>query len=128
MIILLRKISILLSVILFSCDNIIPPEKKVLTVAKLSGKPTFGKNGLKSYVYYFKGKEYFGTASFDAREFNYGDMFLIYIDNTNPHNVSEPTPNIKVNPIDTLNNCISSQIINIDSTDFWKVMEYQTVR
>lgn len=41
-------------------------------------------HGNVTIVYFYKGKKYQDFRSFDARELTYDDMFLMFIDKTNP--------------------------------------------
>ena len=67
-----------------ACTSPIEPKNKICTVAKITTGKVFSKGGRKNYAYFYQGKLYLHSASFDAKYFTYGDMFLIYIDKTNP--------------------------------------------
>ena len=80
-------IIVLLLILLFcSCHTSIKPENRVLTIAKRSDEAVGAKNNRSSLKYYWKGKLYGDTNSFDARYSKQYDYFLIYIDKTNPYN------------------------------------------
>lgn len=74
------------SLLLCSCRHKIKLENRVLTMAKRDDKPTGAKNNLSSMGYYWKGKYYGDTNSFNALYSKQYDYFLIYVDKTNPDN------------------------------------------
>ena len=67
-----------------ACTSPIEQKNKICTIAKITTGKVFSKNGRKEYAYFYKGKLFLDVGGFDARYFTYGDMFLIYIDKTNP--------------------------------------------
>lgn len=79
-----------------SCRTFIDEKNKVISIGKISTESTYMKNGNVKIVYHFKGKKYRDVASFDAKQFGYGNMFLIYIDKTDPFTYIIPEPKVKV--------------------------------
>jgi len=84
-----------LLVLYVSCGKPISKEDKIITVAKISTLPVFSKNGAKKVTWFYLGKQYFDTRSFDARRFTYGDKFLLYIDKNNPNHNEYLRPLVK---------------------------------
>jgi hypothetical protein len=73
------------------CREKIKLENKVGIMAKIL-RPSIAKNGAKTFAYFYKGKKYLDSFTFDARYFSYGDKFLIFIDKSNPELWNMPRP------------------------------------
>ena len=81
---------------LYSCASQINSENKICTVAKITLGSVASKNGAMKFGYFYKGNLYLDIARFDARYFTYGDMFLIFIDKSNPKKYEILKPRQKV--------------------------------
>ena len=71
-------------ILFISCKEKIKSVNKILTIAKRSDESVASRNNRSKFKYYWKGKLYQDTYSFDARYSEQYDFFLIYIDKTNP--------------------------------------------
>lgn len=101
-----------------NCRTEIKRENRVLTIAKRSDKPTATKNNRSNMKYYWKGKLYGDTNSFNTLYSKQYDYFLIYLDSTNPHNwISLDKEDYGYSDTSFIPDSLR-QMVYIDSTDF----------
>ena len=121
------KIFLKLLIIIFTlstCTSPIDSENKICTVAKITLGAVASKNGAKQFAYFYRGKLFLDIARFDARYFTFGDMFLIFIDKTNPEKYEMLKPRQKINnsrsfeKIDSINYYLDENDLNkLDSIE-----------
>ena len=92
-----------------SCSSPIKLENKICTIAKITDEPVVMKGGVHQFVYFYQGQKYSDVAHFDNRYFKVNDMFLVFIDKSNPgkYEMTKPMQRIfnarEIQKVDSIN-------------------------
>ena len=106
-----------------SCKEI-KKENKVAVIGKIVFSPVRGRNSSMKIAYFYKGMLYKSSFQFNTVQFKINDMFLMFIDKTNPKNRYVPYPTQEIynsrefEKIDSINYYLDEEDLNrLDSIE-----------
>lgn len=119
----LKTIGCFILILISSCKEI-KKENKVAVVGKIVFSPVRGRNSSKNIVYFYKGVLYKSSLQFNTVQFKNNDMFLMFIDKTNPKNKYVPYPTQEIynsrdfEKVDSINYYLDEEDLNrLDSIE-----------